>query len=174
MCSSLAINEETQISEIAGSERELLDPILDSSFEGWYLRHAKRTLREIDIVYAAKSKDAYSGLSMIKQLDSKTGYVYYIAVLPEYRGKKIGSRLLDRSIERFLDDDIEVVLASLTQEHEEVKFLFKSRGFVETNFGGVAGRYGKLHALNLYRKMVVVTGEVVVYKDLIKKLESTN
>lgn len=172
MCFSLAINAEAQTSEITGSERELLDPILDTSFEGWYLRHAKRTLREIETVYAAKSGEVYSGLSMIKKLDSKTGYVYYIAVLPEYRGKKIGAKLLDRSIERFLDDGAEVVFASLMQEHDEANFLFKSRGFIETTFGGVAKRYGNLHAINLYRKMVVVTGEVVVFKDLTKKLES--
>lgn len=150
----------------------MLDPILETSFEGWYLRHAKRTLREIETVYAAKSEDTFVGLSMIKKLDSKTGYVYYMAVLPEYRRRKIGGKLLDRSLAHFFDNGTNVVFASLMQEHDESTFLFKSRGFIETSFGDVAKRYGKLHAINMYRKMVVVTGEVVVFKELSKKIES--
>ena len=154
-----------------GAERESLDPILDTSFEGWYLRHAKRTLREIETVFAAKSRDQFVGLSMMKKLDSKTGYIYYMAVLPEHRGKKIGSKLLDRSLAYFFEHDTDVVFASLMQEHDEANLLFNSRGFIQTSFGDVAKRYGKLHAINMYRKMVVVTGEVVVFKELSRKPE---
>ena len=107
---------------------------------------------------------------MVKRLDSKTGYIYYMAVLPEYRGKKIGGKLLDRSITHFSDAGLDMVFASLMQEHDDANQLFKSREFKEINFGEVARRYGKLHALNLYRKMVVVSGELVVYKDLTHKL----
>ena len=153
-----------------GAEREALDPILDTSFEGWYLRHAKRTLREIETVFAARSGDVDAGLSMLKKLDSKTGYVYYLAVLPEYRGKKIGGRLLDSSLFYFFEHGVNVVFASLMQEHNEANFLFKSRGFSQTSFGEVAKKYGKLHAINMYRKMVVVTGEVVAFKELSTKL----
>jgi ribosomal protein S18 acetylase RimI-like enzyme len=170
-CSSLAVNVETQVHEVDGTGREALDQILDTSFEGWYLRHSKRTLREIETVFAARLGDADVGLSMLKKLDSKTGYIYYMAVLPEYRGKKVGGKLLDRSLAFLSDQNVNVVFASLMQEHEEANFLFKSRGFSQTSFGEIARRFGKLHALNMYRKMVVVTGEVVVFKELSSKLE---
>ena len=111
-----------------------------------------------------------SGLAMLKKLDSKTGYVYYVAVLPEYRGKKIGGMLLDRSLSYFFEQGVNVVFASLVQEHDEPTNLFKSRGFTEVHFGEVAKKYGNLHALNMYRKMVVVSGEVVVVKELSPKL----
>ena len=93
---------------------------MDTSFEGWYLRHAKRTLREIETVFTAREGDVDVGLSMVKELDSKTGYVYYIAVLPEYRGKKIGGRLLDRSLSYFFEKGVDTIFASLTQDHDEV------------------------------------------------------
>ncbi len=108
---------------------------------------------------------------MVRKLDARTGYVYYIAVLPEYRGRKIGGKLLDRSISYFSGQGANAIFASLIQEHEEPKLLFKSRGFIETNFGEVAKKYGNLHAINMYRKMLVVSGEVVVFKESSQTLE---
>ncbi len=106
---------------------------------------------------------------MLKKLDSKTGYIYYVAVSPEYRGMKVGSRLLDHSLSYFDNLGVDIVFASLTG-HEEVSALFKARNFVWTNFAELAKKYGHLRAINMYRKMLVVTGEVVVYKELTRKL----
>lgn len=163
-------SEAVQIMKVEGTERELLDPVLDKSFEGWYQRHAKRTLREIETVFAAMVGVKGAGVSMLKRLDSKTGYVYYIAVDPEFRGKKISSKLLDASLDYFSKEGIDVVFASLVQGHDEGNFLFESRGFQRTNFKEVSKRYGSLHAVNMYRKMLVVTGEVVVSKDISRQL----
>jgi ribosomal protein S18 acetylase RimI-like enzyme len=153
-------------------ERELLYPVLESSFEGWYLSHSKRTLRDIEKVFAAKLNGVNVGVVMLKNVDPKIGYVYYIAVLAKYRGQKIGSALLEHSLQYFSQLGCDVVFASLTLEHgNESKWLFESRGFVETNFGKVSKRYGRLHAINLYRKMLVVSGEVVVYRNLNERLD---
>ena len=143
--------------------------ILEKSFEGWYLRHSKKTLRDIETVFTAKFGQISAGLVMLKKLDSKTGYIYYVAVSPEYRGMKVGSRLLDHSLSYFDNLGADIVFASLTG-HEEVNALFKSRNFVWTNFGELAKKYGHLRAINMYRKMLVVTGEAVVYKELTRKL----
>jgi ribosomal protein S18 acetylase RimI-like enzyme len=136
------------------------------------LSHSKRTLREIEKVFAARLDGTNVGVVMLKKIDPKIGYVYYIAVSSEYRGRKIGSVLLEHSLNYFSDLGAETVFASLTVEHGgESKALFEAHGFVETNFGQVSRRYGKLHSINLYRKMLVVSGELVVYKDLTKKLD---
>ncbi len=154
------------------SERETLYPILESSFEGWYLSHSKRTLREIDKVFAAKLGEKNVGVVMLKNIDPEIGYVYYIAVAAEYRGRKIGKALLQYSLSYFSNLGDNVVFASLTVEHGgESKVLFESEGFIETNFGQVSKKYGKLHAINMYRKMLVVSGELVVYKELSGKLD---
>jgi len=153
------------------ADRESLYPILETSFDGWYLSHSKRTLRDIEKVFAARLDGKNVGLIMLKLVDPKIGYVYYIAVSSEFRGRKIGSQLLEYSLTFFSNLGVEVVFASLTVEHGgESKALFESNGFVETNFGQVSKRYGKLHAINMYRKMLVVSGELVVYKDLTKRL----
>jgi ribosomal protein S18 acetylase RimI-like enzyme len=155
------------------SERERLYPILESSFDGWYLSHSKRTLREIEKVFAARLGDVNVGLVMLKNIDLKIGYVYYIAVTSEYRGQKIGSKLLEYSLNYFYELGANTVFASLTVEHGGgSKALFESHGFIETNFGRVSKRYGKLHAINMYRKMLVVSGELVVYKELTQRLDS--
>jgi ribosomal protein S18 acetylase RimI-like enzyme len=154
------------------SERESLYPILESGFEGWYLSHSKRTLREIEKVFAARVDGVNAGVVMLKNIEPKIGYVYYIAVSTTYRNRKIGSALLEHSLGYFSNLGAAVVFASLTVEHGGgSKALFESHGFVETNFGQVSKRYGKLHALNMYRKMLVVSGELVVYKELNVKLE---
>ena len=147
-------------------ERGSLDEILNRSFEGWYQRHSKRTLRDIEKVYAARIGSMDVGLVMLKNLDSRSGYVYYIAVLPEYRGKKIGGKLLDHSLAYFFDAGVDVVFASLTQEHNDSNELFKSRGFERTNYNEISKKYGKIGAVMMYRKMLVVSGEIVVWKWL--------
>ena len=107
------------------------------------------------------------GVVMLKFVDQKIGYVYYIAVHSDYRKMGIGKKLLDFSLSYFSDLSADIVFASLTTEHGgESKALFLSRGFKETNFGEVAKRFGRLHAVNLYRKMLVVSGETVVLKEL--------
>ena len=171
--SFLAASEDVQIYEAKGNARESLDPIVDASFDGWYQRHAKRTLRDIETVVAAKTGELNVGVAMLKMLDSDKGYIYYIAVLPEFRGRKIGRKLLDYSLSYLVEHGSIVVYASLVQEHHEANFLFNSRGFEKTNFGAMAKKYGSLHAINLYRKMLVVSGEVVVFKEMSRTLDAT-
>ena len=171
--SSLDASEDVQIYEAKGNVRVSLDPIINASFAGWYQRHAKRTLRDIESVIAARIGEVDVGVAMLKMLDSEKGYIYYIAVLPEYRGKKLGSKLLDYSLRYLLERGSIVVYASLMQEHDEASFLFNSRGFKRTNFGEISKKYGNLHAINLYRKMLVVSGEVVVFKEISRTLNAT-
>jgi ribosomal protein S18 acetylase RimI-like enzyme len=153
------------------AERESLFPILEESFEGWYLSHSKRTLRDIDKVFFARVSGKSVGVVMLKKIEDKMGYVYYIAVLPEFRQRKIGRALLDYSVSLFSREGCHVVFASLTVEHGgESKALFLSSGFVETSFHELSKKYGRFRTINLYRKMLVVSGELVVYKQLNEKL----
>ena len=129
--------------------------------------HSKRTLRDIDKVFGASLGKKNVGVVMLKFVDPRIGYVYYIAVDAKYRGMKIGSRLLDFSLSYFSNLAADTVFASLTTEHgDESKYLFLSKGFKITSFSEVAKRFGRLRAVNLYRKMLVVYGETVAYKDL--------
>ena len=83
------------------------------------------------------------GASMLKMLNSKLGYVYYIAISPQWRGKGIAGKLLNDSIEYFFDRGANEALAGISEDNEESKALFTSRGFRELNFSEMSKKIWK-------------------------------
>ncbi len=153
-----------EIEEVAGEERRRLEPILDESFTGWYRTHAKHTLRNIETVRAALVERKPVGVVMLNRLNQEAGYVYYIAVFPDLRGHGIAGRLLDHSLDFFFHQGAREVYASVT-EHEESITLFKSRAFRETGFRELTKKYGFVSAMNLYRRMLIVSGETLLVRE---------
>ena len=90
----MTVPEETVIAEVPREDRGKLERILEESFEGWYLMHSKRTLHEIGTVRAAVSSDTPMGLIMVKDLEPRVGYVFYVAVSRAYRMKGVAGFLL--------------------------------------------------------------------------------
>jgi ribosomal protein S18 acetylase RimI-like enzyme len=145
--------------------RGVLLPLLEESFTGLYLRHATRTLGEVETVRVALVDREPVGLAMLKALSKEAGYVYYIAVRPSFRGKGIGRRLLIDSLDLFTSRGATEVYASVGEHNVESNALFQGQGFRKTDFGQVSKRYGPLKALSMYRSMLVVPGEVLLVKD---------
>ena len=140
-------------------------PILDESFTGIYLRHAKRTLGEVETVRVALVNGEPVALAMLKAVAKEAGYVYYIAVRPSFRGKGMGSRLLIDSLDHFTRGGATEVYASVGEHNVESNALFLGQGFRKTDFGHVSKKYGPLKALLMYRSMLVVPGEILLVKD---------
>jgi ribosomal protein S18 acetylase RimI-like enzyme len=103
---------------------------------------------------------------MLKTLEERVGYVYYIAVAVAHRRKGIAKSLLEDAIQRFKTAGIREVFASVEEDNEPSEGLFASEGFAQTNFGEVSEKHGHLHALNMYREMWVVPGEVLLRKEI--------
>ena len=158
--------EEVSIVDIPLKERSGLNWILDESFEGWYQWHSKKTLREISLVRAAMVAAEPVGLVMLKTLEENAGYVYYIAVAKAQRKKGIGKLLLDDAIQIFKSSRIQDVFASVEADNEPSEALFASDGFTRTSLAEVSKKYGRLHAVNMYREMWVVPGEVLLRKRI--------
>ncbi|MHB1908683.1 MAG: GNAT family N-acetyltransferase [Nitrososphaerales archaeon] len=158
------------IDDVPLGQRKELFPILEDSFEGWYLRHSKRTALEIGLVRQAKVGQAAAGLVMLKDLGNKLGYVYYIAVAKQFRGKGIGGKLLDNSIEYFATRDFREVYAGIEEDNEESSKLFLSRGFRKITRGELAKKYGTMNSFLLMRKMLIVYGEILLMKELDLKI----
>ncbi|HUI00366.1 MAG TPA: GNAT family N-acetyltransferase [Nitrososphaerales archaeon] len=155
------------IVEVTKGERAKLLPILEDSFEGLYLWHARRTLQSIEVVRAARTEDGDdAGLAMLKMLDGEAGYVYYVAVPRKFRGMGVGGRLLDDALERFAAQGAGHVYASVEDDNEESKRLFGSRGFAEVKGSDMASRYGRIRSLLMYREMMVVPGEILLGRAL--------
>ena len=158
--------ENIKITDVLAGKRRELDWILEESFEGWYLWHSKKTLRDIELVRAAVSSGKSAGLVMLKTLEGTVGYVYYIAVARASRNKGIGKLLLDDALRLFKASNLKEVFASVEKENEPSEALFASEGFTKTSFGEVSKRHGSLHAANMYRAMTVVPGEILLRKAI--------
>ncbi len=159
---------EVELAEVPRAERARLLPILDESFEGLYLWHARRTLHGIEVVrvamMAADGEDA--GLVMLKMLGEDAGYVYYVAVPPRFRRRGIGGRLLDDALACFVKRGALYAYASVEEDNVESMTLFRSRGCEELPGSEMAARYGRIRAFLLYREMMVVPGELLLGKRL--------
>ncbi|HXW36499.1 MAG TPA: GNAT family N-acetyltransferase [Nitrososphaerales archaeon] len=139
---------------------------MEQSFEGLYLRHAKRTLGEIDIVREAELEGNPVGVTMLTSFYGTLGYVFYIAVAESQRRKRIGGLLLDDAIQLFKGMGLNQAFASVEGHNAASVGLFRSRGFSKTSYGQVARRFGKIRAIVLYRRMLVVPGETLLSKSL--------
>ena len=156
---------EVEIRDVSQNERGSLDAVLEQSFTGIYLRHARRTITEVETVRGAFFEGRPVGLSMLKIVEGVAGYVYYIAVIPSSRRKSLGSKLLHDAVELLTSQGGKEIYASVGEDNVESNALFRSNGFRRTGFGEVSRKYGMLKAMSMYRAMFVVPGEVLLVLD---------
>jgi ribosomal protein S18 acetylase RimI-like enzyme len=152
--------------DLPPSIRERGVPILIDSFVGIYRWHAKRTLREVQVVRGAELAGELVGLAMLERLVPQVGYVYYVAVASAHRKEGIGGVLLDDAIERFRADGAEVLYAAVESDNTASLALFTSRGLrlVERKEPGY--QEGGLGASGLRSRMHLVYGEVLLGRRL--------
>ena len=162
----MTAQENIEITDVPAGKRQELDWILEESFEGWYLMHSRRTLRDIELVRAAMSSGKPVGLVMLKTLAEKVGYVYYIAVARASRNKGIGKLLLENALNLLKTSNLKEVFASVEKDNDPSEALFASEGFTKTSFSEVSKRHGSLHTVNMYRAMTVVPGEILLRKPI--------
>lgn len=162
----LTTQDDFEIVDVPRAERTPLEKILQESFEGWYLRHSKGILRDVETVRAAKVQGESVGLIMLKTIEAGIGYVYYIAVARSHRRNGVAKLLLEDALRLFESVGAVEIFASVEEDNLPSERLFASEGFARTSFAEVSKGRGPLHTLNLYRMMVVVPGEVLLHKTL--------
>ena len=123
-------------------------------------------LKDIETVRAAQLSGIRVGLVMVRNVEPGVGYVYYIAVARESRRRGVARLLLEDAIDRFQKAGVKEVFASAETENIPSEKLFESEGFTRTNFGEVSKKYGRLHSMDMYMKMLVVPGEVLLHKEI--------
>jgi len=152
--------------DVPPEERAQLDQILEESFEGWYLRHSRRTLAEAETVRAARISGEAVGLIMLKTLEQGAGYVFYVAVAKAHRRTGVAALLVRDALGLFRAAGLTDAFASVEHDNTPSERLFAAEGFTRTSLGEVSKRFGLLHALKMYRMMVVVPGEVLLHRTL--------
>ena len=143
-------------------DRERAVPVLIDSFVGIYRWHAKRTLREVQIVRGAEVHGELLGVAMLERLVPEVGYVYYIAVAAAHRKEGIGGRLLDDAISRFRREGAEVLYAAVQSDNAPSIALFLSRGLRSVERKELGYREGGLGAWGLRSRMHLVYGELLL------------
>jgi ribosomal protein S18 acetylase RimI-like enzyme len=150
-----------RIEEVPAGSREGLKSIIDQSFHGIYLWHARRTLFSVTWVREATRGDTQTGLSMSKMLGQGAGYVYYIAVSPSWREKGIGGLLLDDAIQLLRVAGAREIFACVRADNTPSIRLLWSRNFVRTGFRELVLVNGLCRAARFWMRMVVAPGEKV-------------
>ncbi len=128
-----------------------------------------RTLRSVSLVKAATVAGATAGIIMMKTLASRTGYVYYIAVLPEFRRKGVAGRMLDDALAHFTSKGETPVFTTVREDNIPSFALFRSRGFAEMTSEEMSSAYGWLGASRMRYEMRAVAGETVLRWDVPKR-----
>ena len=154
--------------DVRREERGRLDRILEESFEGWYLRHSRKTLAEVETVREATVSGEPVGLIMLKTLETGAGYIFYVAVARAHRGTGVAALLVRDALRGFSASGLKDAFASVEEDNLPSERLFVAEGFARTTLAEVTRRYGFLHALNMYRIMVVVPGEILLHRTLDK------
>ena len=163
-------HSDLSVEDVSEESRYKLEHLLEESFTGMCLWHSKRTLERIEVVKKAVLGGNDVGLAMLRMMEPDLGYLYYIAVARAYRGRGVGGFLLDKSLEYFNEQDANEVLAAIEEDNVESKRLFHSRGFQEVSYSDISKKYGRIRTANIWRKMLVVYGEIVLGKNLAPKL----
>ena len=162
----LTVEDSIDIVDVPPEKRPELDQILRESFDGWYLMHARKTIREIEAVRAAMSSGAPVGLIMLKSIEPGIGYIFYVAVARAHRGTGVARLLLNDALALYRSKGVTEVFASVEKDNLPSEKLFGAEGFDRTNLIEVSKRHGTLRAVNMYRMMVVVPGEILLHRSL--------
>lgn len=147
-------------------KRVELESILYDSFEGWYLRHALRKLYQVEDVFAALDTNTPVGVAMLEELSKEASYLFYIAVKRNYRRRGVASQLLTFCISYSSLKGKREIYAAVESDNEPSIRLFESQGFTKTSFSEFRKKYGFAKSIDMYRRVVVVPGEVLLVRKL--------
>lgn len=104
---------------------------LDDSREGIY-RFLKRN--------PGTSFAAYEDHQLVGAIlcghDGRRGYIYHTVVLPEYRGKGIGSSLVEKAVDALKKEGITRVCLNVTETNEQGKTFWIHKGWEKKEFLG--------------------------------------
>jgi ribosomal protein S18 acetylase RimI-like enzyme len=147
--------------EVPAEAREGLAWILDQSFRGLYLWHARKTLRSVSWVREATQGGATLGVTMSTMLGKATGYVYYAAVVPSQRARGVGGLLLDDAMQFLRARGASEVFVCTRADNTPSVRLLLSRNFTRIGYHDLARSRGFASTARLWMRMVVAPGEKV-------------
>ncbi|AOL17208.1 hypothetical protein BFU36_11380 [Sulfolobus sp. A20] len=101
-----------------------LDEVIDKSLSKFDAYYAKKNLKWSKIITIKDQEDKVAGFVELKVKDN-IGIIFYMGILPQYRGKGYGKRLLKEAERYFLSKGLSYIIASTRSYNKPALSLFK-------------------------------------------------
>ncbi len=120
------------------NEVEQVKRIIEVSFSGWHVYYALRGLRGHMLLVGVDScSGRVVGFIQYKVVRSgrvKIGHMYYMAVHPDYRGRGVGSMLVEACERELVRLGVDVIIASTQEDNVPVIRIFRRFGYLVTDW----------------------------------------
>ncbi len=129
-------------------EIEQVKRVIELSFPEWHAYYALKGLRNHRLLIAVDvGSRQVIGFIQYKVVSSgkvKIGHIYYMAVHPDYRGRGIGTRLVEACESELLRLSVDVIIASTQEDNIPVIRIFRKLGYVVTDWSTTVNVVRKL------------------------------
>lgn len=124
---------------------ETINDILTVSFEHIYAYFAKKSFSSLENAIVAEEGNRLVGAINYRIFDmenSKIGYLYYLAVIPDFRRKGIGKSLILQAINLIeKETEPEAIYAAVEKKNIPSRELFKRTGFIHIRRSAFKEKY---------------------------------
>jgi len=130
--------------DASAADRAAIERIARASFDGIYAFFALRGVRRADPVLVAEQDGAVIGFLEGLVFDGAPliGYVYFVAVDPDRRGRGTGRSLVAEALRRFQAAGATRIFAAVPEDNDASRRLFECLGFEETPRSALRRWYG--------------------------------
>ena len=144
------------------SDREDIKEVLVKSFTPTYAYYAQKSFVKLDNVLAAEDKGKVVGVinwRILRVGGQKIGYLFWLAVLPEYRRMGIAKGLIQEVIKKIQQEaGLAEIYAAIEKHNEPSRRLIESLGFSFISRLDMKKKYG-LRCPRLYFQMMLLPKE---------------
>ncbi len=144
-------------------DRPAIERIARRSFDRVYAFFALRGRRHASPLLVAEEDGTVVAFLEGRLFDGPppVGYVYFVAVDPDFRRHRLGRILVEESLRRFRDRGATRVFAAVPADNGASMGLFKALGFEEVPQGAMRQWYGR-HSVLLLMRMMLAPHEVLL------------
>jgi GNAT superfamily N-acetyltransferase len=152
------------------SDKKAIDGILDSSFTRIYAYYAKKSFASLENTLVAVNDAEVIGVINWRVYTAPTitiGYLFWLAVLPGYRKKGIGSDLMRQAIQFIYQKNGPIDIYTAAEKKNKISInLIEKEGFTMVIKKEIRQQYGKNYAA-LFGEMMVMPWECLYVKRAI-------
>lgn len=149
------------------SDKKAINRILDSSFTRIYAYYAKKSFSSLENTLVAVNDAEVIGVINWRVYTVPTitiGYLFWLAVLPGYRKKGIGSDLMKQAIQFIYQNNGPIDIYTAAEKKNKISInLVEKEGFAMADKKKIRLHYGKDFAA-LFGEMMVMPWECLYVK----------